>query len=52
MNCTAMCPHGKLRVVVGDTTDVNVVNAESGACERILKGHKDHGFSCAWSPDK
>ena len=47
VNCTAMCPHGKLRVVVGDTTDVNVANAESGACERILKSHEDHGFSCA-----
>jgi WD40 repeat protein len=51
VNCTAMCPHGKLRVVVGDTTDVVVVNAESGASERILKGHDDYGFACAWSPD-
>jgi WD40 repeat protein len=51
VNCTAMCPYGKLRVVVGDTTDVNIVNAESGHSERILKGHDDYGFACAWSPD-
>jgi WD40 repeat protein len=51
VNCTAMCPDGKLRVVVGDTTDVHVVNAETGQSERILQGHEDYGFACAWSPD-
>jgi WD40 repeat protein len=51
VNCTAMSPYGKLRVVVGDTTDVSIVDAESGQCERVLTGHEDYGFGCAWSPD-
>ncbi len=51
INCTAMAPDGKLRVVVGDTPDVAIVNAENGQCERLLQGHKDYGFACAWSPD-
>ena len=47
-----LCPYGKLRVVVGDTTDVSIVDAERvGRCERILKGHEDYGFACAWSPE-
>lgn len=51
VNCTSMCPYGKLRVVVGDTTDVCIVDAENGRCEKILQGHEDYGFACAWSPD-
>lgn len=51
VNCTSMCPHGKLRVVVGDTTDMSTIDAESGRYERILKGHKNYGFACAWSPE-
>ena len=51
VNCTAMCPDGKLRALVGDTTDVWVVDAENGQHERLLTGHQDYGFACAWSPD-
>ena len=51
VNCTSMCPDGKMRALVGDTTDVVIVNAESGRSERVLQGHDDFGFAVAWSPD-
>ena len=51
INCTSTSPDGRLRVVVGDTPDVTITNAETGRCERLLKGHYDFGFACAWSPD-
>lgn len=41
-----------MRVVVGHTTDVHAVNAETSQSERILQGHEDYGFACAWGPDR
>ncbi|KAF8424498.1 WD40-repeat-containing domain protein, partial [Tirmania nivea] len=51
INCSATSPDGRLRVVVGDHTDVMIVEADSGRILRTLEGHEDYGFSCAWSDD-
>lgn len=61
LNCTALSPDGRLRVMVGDSTDVLITAAEStlagGAAGRRpdilhrLRGHRDFGFACDWGPD-
>lgn len=51
INCTATSPDGRLRVVIGDSPDAWVVEADSGRPVHPLKGHRDFGFACAWSPD-
>ena len=52
INCTALSPDRRLRVLVGDTPDVAIVDATSGRCERLMPAaHYDHAFACAWSPD-
>ncbi|KAL7273295.1 hypothetical protein RUND412_003858 [Rhizina undulata] len=51
VNCSATSPDSRLRVVVGDHTDVLVVDAEKGTTEFTLTGHKDFGFAAAWSDD-
>jgi hypothetical protein len=51
MNCSAISPDQRLRVMVGDKTDVSIVNAETGEELVSLSGHKDFGFSCDWSQD-
>ncbi|OAA64458.1 WD repeat protein [Niveomyces insectorum RCEF 264] len=63
VNCTAISPDRRLRVVVGDCKDVFIVAAEPertttrrggvSAPEilNILRGHNDYGFACAWADD-
>ncbi|KAG7128091.1 putative WD repeat-containing protein C2A9.03 like [Verticillium longisporum] len=51
MNCTALSPDGRLRVMVGDSNSVIIACAESGGPVQWLSGHRDHGFACAWSED-
>ncbi|PYH41236.1 WD40 repeat domain-containing protein [Aspergillus saccharolyticus JOP 1030-1] len=51
VNCTATAPDGRLRVVIGDSPDAWVVEADSGRPVHPLRGHRDFGFACAWSPD-
>jgi WD40 repeat protein len=51
INCSAASPDGKLRVLVGDTCDVIITNTQNGRLERLIKGHHDYCFACAWSPD-
>ena len=51
INCSDTSPDGRLRVVVGDQTDVMIVDADSGNVLRTLTGHQDYGFACAWSDD-
>ncbi|CAH0048007.1 unnamed protein product [Clonostachys solani] len=51
LNCSAISPDRRLRVLVGDTPDTSIVNADTGAVEVTLKGHRDYGFSCDWSDD-
>lgn len=51
INWTATSPCRKMRVVVGDSTETLVVDAESGSIISSVSGHKDFSFSCAWSND-
>ncbi|KAK7228558.1 hypothetical protein V2G26_000728 [Clonostachys chloroleuca] len=51
LNCSAISPDRRLRVIVGDTPDISIVNADTGSIEVTLKGHRDYGFSCDWSDD-
>ena len=49
MNCSAMSSDGHLRILVGDTNDAQITDAENGNILTTLKGHRDNIFSCAWS---
>lgn len=51
VNCTSTSPDGRLRVVVGDSPDALVIEADTGRPVQPLRGHRDFGFACAWSPD-
>lgn len=51
INCTATSPDCRLRVVIGDSPDAWVVEADTGRPVHPLRGHRDFGFACAWSPD-
>ncbi|KAH8736750.1 hypothetical protein BGZ61DRAFT_524990 [Ilyonectria robusta] len=51
LNCTAISPDGRLRVMVGDHCNVIISNAETGQIQKELTGHRDFGFSCDWSDD-
>jgi hypothetical protein len=49
INCSAISPDHRLRVLVGDTRNVMIVNAEKGEILQELSGHEDYGFACAWA---
>ncbi|KAK3695279.1 WD40-repeat-containing domain protein [Podospora appendiculata] len=57
LNCTAVSPDGRLRVMVGDSYNVLITAAEStlaGGKPEVLQslsGHRDFGFSCDWADD-
>lgn len=63
VNCTAISPDRRLRVVVGDSCKAFIIPAEPERAKkssdrmqkpeylRILEGHQDFGFACAWAPD-
>lgn len=51
VNCSVTSPDSRLRVVVGDDTDVLICDAQRGTTEFVLKGHRDFGFAAAWSDD-
>ncbi|EYE91812.1 WD40 repeat domain-containing protein [Aspergillus ruber CBS 135680] len=51
VNCTSTSPDGRLRVVVGDSPDALIIEADTGRPVQPLRGHRDYGFACAWSPD-
>jgi len=51
INCTDTSNDGRLRVVIGDSPDAWVIEAETGRPIQPLRGHRDFGFACAWSPD-
>lgn len=51
VNCSATSPDSRLRVVVGDHTDIIISDAERGTTEFVLPGHRDFGFAAAWSDD-
>ncbi|KAK0703789.1 WD40-repeat-containing domain protein [Lasiosphaeria miniovina] len=57
LNCTALSPDRRLRVMVGDHYNVFIAAAEStlpaGNPEILqeLSSHRDFGFACAWADD-
>ncbi|KAK5624670.1 hypothetical protein RRF57_000386 [Xylaria bambusicola] len=51
LNCTALSPDKRLRVMVGDLREVLITDAETGEVLRRLNGHRDFGFACDWAPD-
>ncbi|KAI4867881.1 YVTN repeat-like/Quino protein amine dehydrogenase [Hypoxylon rubiginosum] len=51
MNCTALSPDMRLRVMVGDHQNVLITDAETGEVLQDLEGHRDFGFACDWAPD-
>jgi len=51
INCSAVSPDQRLRVLVGDTRSVMICNAETGDILQNLEGHRDFGFACDWADD-
>lgn len=51
INCSTTSPDTRLRVIVGDMTDVLITDADRGTVLRTLPGHQDFGFAAAWSED-
>ncbi len=54
VNCTAVSPDRRLRVVVGDDTHVSVMATDSSGEPEIfyrLKSHRDCAFACDWADD-
>ncbi|KAI0515251.1 WD40-repeat-containing domain protein [Xylaria bambusicola] len=51
LNCTALSPDKRLRVMVGDLREVLITDAETGEVLQGLNGHRDFGFACDWAPD-
>lgn len=51
INCTAISPDQRLRVLVGDDKNVKICNAETGEILQDLEGHRDFGFACDWADD-
>ncbi|KAI0013465.1 YVTN repeat-like/Quino protein amine dehydrogenase [Xylariaceae sp. FL0662B] len=51
LNCSALSPDKRLRVVVGDHQNVLIADAERGDILQRLEGHRDYGFACDWAPD-
>ncbi|KAI0102904.1 quinon protein alcohol dehydrogenase-like superfamily [Nemania sp. FL0031] len=51
LNCTALSPDKRLRVMVGDLQDILIAEAETGEILQKLEGHRDYGFACDWAPD-
>ncbi|KAK0754001.1 hypothetical protein B0T18DRAFT_26806 [Schizothecium vesticola] len=55
LNCSALSPDGRLRVMVGDDKKVLITTADAGARRpevlHALAGHRDYGFACDWADD-
>lgn len=51
INCTAISPDKRLRVMVGDDNNVLIVNSENNKVLQRLQSHRDFGFACDWSED-
>ncbi|PPJ59506.1 hypothetical protein CBER1_09998 [Cercospora berteroae] len=49
VNCSATSADGRLRVLVGDSSDTLITDAQRGTPIVTLQEHTDHGFACAWS---
>ncbi|KAI5366525.1 Putative WD40/YVTN repeat-like-containing domain superfamily [Septoria linicola] len=51
INSSATSADGRLRVLVGDSAETLITDAERGSPLITLNKHTDHGFACAWSQD-
>lgn len=51
VNCAATAPDGRLRVVVGDTKETLITDAENGTVLFSMQYHDDDAFACAWADD-
>lgn len=51
INCTSTSHDGRLRVAIGDSPDAWIIESDTGKPVQPLRGHRDFGFACAWSPD-
>jgi WD40 repeat protein len=51
INCSAISPDQRLRVIVGDALNVMICNSETGEILQELDGHRDFGFACDWADD-
>ncbi|KAI7788931.1 wd repeat-containing protein [Diaporthe eres] len=54
INCSAISPDCRLRVMVGDQQQVFITKAEADGQPEILQsleGHEDFGFACDWADD-
>ena len=51
VNCSAICPDGRLRLLVGDDCLPIIANAETGEEIARLPGHTNFGFACDWAAD-
>ncbi|KAF7732151.1 hypothetical protein EC973_006406 [Apophysomyces ossiformis] len=51
VNCSAMSPGKDMLCVVGDSTEISVVEAASGAVVMRVDEHIDYSFACCWHPD-
>ncbi|KAI1333390.1 WD40-repeat-containing domain protein [Xylariaceae sp. FL0255] len=51
INSSALSPDKRLRVMVGDLQEVLITEADTGKIAASIKGHRDYGFACDWSPD-
>jgi hypothetical protein len=49
LNCSAISPDYRLRVIVGDSENVIITDAERGDILQDLSAHTDYGFACAWA---
>ena len=51
VNCSAISPDGRLRLLVGDDCYPIVANADTGEVITKLNGHTNYGFACDWAPN-
>lgn len=51
INCSSISADKRLRVMVGDTQQILICNAESGEILKTLDGHNTFGNACDWADD-
>jgi hypothetical protein len=51
INCAATSPDGRLRMIVGDSCESLITDAERGNVLFRMQQHTGYGFACAWAAD-
>ena len=51
INCAATSPDGRLRMIVGDSCESLITDAERGNVLFSMQQHTGYGFACAWAAD-